>query len=62
MINEKLPTHTHRKVGKVAVLESTESLAKISVVDTGEQFWVKNIDLTPVGVVLAVEPKVARKK
>jgi hypothetical protein len=40
-------THEHKRVGAVVVLEWASELVKILVPSTGEQFWVKLADLSP---------------
>jgi hypothetical protein len=39
------PTHHHKNAGAVVVVQSTSALARIRVLATGEQFWVKRTEL-----------------
>jgi len=55
-------THTHKRQGGVVVLESTMELAKVVVAGSGDEFWVKLIDLTPVGAVVVTESKPKKVK
>jgi hypothetical protein len=59
MKSNREATHNHKRAGAVAILESTTELARIVVTVSGEEFWVKQIDLTPVG---AVDASKASKK
>jgi hypothetical protein len=45
MISTKQATHHHKRAGAVAVLQSTADLARVHVVTSGEEFWVKLSDL-----------------
>jgi len=46
MKNNRDATHYHKRAGAVVVLESTAHLAKVLIRASGDQFWVKLIDLT----------------
>jgi hypothetical protein len=59
MKSNREATHNHKRIGAVAILESTTELARIVVTLSGDEFWVKQIDLTPVG---AIDESKAGKK
>jgi hypothetical protein len=46
MAENQSATHRHRTHGPVILLESTAQLAKVLVVDQGDEIWVKLSDLT----------------
>ena len=46
MKNNQQATHNHKRAGAVLVLESTAELAKVLVPASGDEFWVKLVDLT----------------
>ena len=46
MAEKQTPTHRHKTHGPVVLLESTAQLAKVLVVDQGDEIWVKLADLT----------------
>jgi hypothetical protein len=60
MKNSREATHDHKRVGTVVVLESTGELAKVLIPTTGDEFWVKLIDLTPLSDVVVVKRKAHR--
>jgi len=60
MKNVQQATHDHKRVGTVVVLESTGELAKVLIPTTGDEFWVKLIDLTPLSEVVVVKRKAPR--
>ena len=60
MKNNQQATHDHKRVGTVVVLESTGELAKVLIPATGDEFWVKLIDLTPLTDVVIVKRKAHR--
>lgn len=62
MKNSREATHNHKREGAVVVLESTMELAKVTVLKSGEEFWVKLIDLTPSAVGAAEESKSGKKR
>ncbi len=57
MKNNQEATHDHKRMGTVVVLESTGELAKVLMPTTGDEFWVKLIDLTPLSDVVVVKRK-----
>ncbi len=59
MNSTKQATHNHKRAGAVRVLQSTTDLAKIHVVASGEEFWVKLSDLAELsgGVVPEIRPR-----
>lgn len=46
MTDSRVPTHRHKTHGPVLLLESTAQLAKVLVLDQGDEIWVKLSDLT----------------
>lgn len=46
MKNNQHATHNHKRVGAVVLLESTAELAKVVIPTSGDEFWVKLVDLT----------------
>ena len=46
MADSRTATHRHRTHGLVIVLESTAHLAKVQMVEQGDEMWVKLDDLT----------------
>ncbi len=46
MAENRNATHRHKTHGPVILLESTAQLAKVLVVDQGDEIWVKLADLT----------------
>jgi hypothetical protein len=44
--NDRTATHRHKTYGPVVLLESTAQLGKVMVVDSGDEVWVKLLDLT----------------
>jgi hypothetical protein len=54
-------THNHKRSGAVIVLESTNELAKVLIPTSGDEFWVKIIDLTPIVAGAKVEAKPRKK-
>jgi hypothetical protein len=46
MTNIQQATHSHKRAGAVVVLQSTAELAKVRVITSGDEFWVKLADLT----------------
>jgi len=60
MKNSPQATHDHKRVGTVVVLESTGELAKVLIPTTGDEFWVKLVDLTPLSDVVIVKRKAPR--
>ena len=49
MKNKQQATHNHKRVGPVVLLESTTELAKVLVLASEDEFWVKLTDLTLFG-------------
>ena len=49
MKNKQQATHNHKRVGPVVLLESTTELAKVFVLASEDEFWVKLTDLTLFG-------------
>lgn len=47
MKDNRQATHNHKRSGAVVILESTAELARVLVPASGDEFWVKQIDLTP---------------
>jgi hypothetical protein len=64
MKNTQKATHDHKRAGAVVFLESTTGLAKVSVAASGDEFWVKLTDLTPLveGAVEEAKPSKKRSK
>jgi hypothetical protein len=60
MNSTKQATHHHKRAGAVTVLQSTADLARIHVVASSEEFWVKLTDLTE--LTGGVMPETPRKK
>jgi len=58
MKNIQQVTHNHKRAGQVLILESTAELAKVVIPSSGDEFWVKLVDLTPLvaGAVLKSKP------
>jgi len=54
-------THNHKRSGAVIVLESTNELAKVLIPTSGDEFWVKVIDLTPIVAGVTAEAKPRKK-
>jgi hypothetical protein len=46
MKNNPLATHNHKRAGAVTLLESSGELAKVLIPASGDEFWVRLIDLT----------------
>jgi hypothetical protein len=46
MTDSRVATHRHKTHGPVILLESTAQLAKVLVLDQGDEIWVKLSDLT----------------
>ena len=46
MAELRTATHRHKTRGAVVLLESTALLARVHVVDQGDELWVKIADLT----------------
>jgi hypothetical protein len=61
MKNSQQATHSHKRLGSVVVLQSTVELAKISVSASGDECWVKLIDLTPLLAGVIEESKPGKK-
>jgi len=61
MKNNQQATHDHKRAGTVVVLESTGELAKVLIPTTGDEFWVKLIDLTPLTDVVIDKQKLTRQ-
>jgi hypothetical protein len=49
MIRNQQATHNHKSVGAVVLLESTTELAKVLVLASEDEFWVKLTDLSLFG-------------
>jgi hypothetical protein len=45
MSENRIATHRHKTHGAVVLLETTAQLAKVLVVDQGDEMWVKLTDL-----------------
>jgi hypothetical protein len=60
MKNNQQATHNHKRAGAVVVLQSTAELARVLVPGSGDEFWVKLIDLTELGAVVE-KPKAGKK-
>jgi GTP-dependent phosphoenolpyruvate carboxykinase len=54
--NNPQATHSHKKVGSVVLMESTTVLAKVLSTGTGDEFWVKLADLTPLDAIDESKP------
>lgn len=52
--------HNHKRVGAVVLLESSAFLGKVLVPASGDEFWVKLTDLTPLMDSVIEKPKPAR--
>jgi hypothetical protein len=50
MKNNRAATHNHKREGAVVLLESTTELARVAVLRSGDEYWVKLVDLTPSAV------------
>jgi len=59
MAEERNATHRHKTHGPVVLLESTAQLARVLVVEQGDEMWVKLADLSE--GTHAVSKKAARK-
>ncbi len=46
MTETRTATHRHKTHGPVILLESTAQLAKVLVIEQGDEIWVKLADLT----------------
>src|ERR1700690_1251519 len=46
MAESRSATHRHKTHGPIVLLESTAQLAKVLVLDRGDEIWVKRVDLT----------------
>jgi hypothetical protein len=55
-------THRHKRLGAVAVLQSTSELAKIAMPVSGEEFWVKISDLSELNAEVPAKSKAAKKQ
>jgi len=51
-------THNHKRAGSVVLLESTTELGKVLMLVSGDEFWVRLTDLTPLvsGVIEKSKP------
>jgi hypothetical protein len=48
-MNQQQATHRHSRAGAVVLLESTNQLAKVLVLDEQDEIWVRLVDLAPFG-------------
>jgi hypothetical protein len=48
-MNQQQATHMHSRAGAVVLLESTNQLAKVLVLDEQDEIWVRLVDLAPLG-------------
>jgi hypothetical protein len=48
-MNQQKATHRHSRAGAVVLLESTNQLAKVLVLDEQDEIWVRLVDLVPFG-------------
>jgi hypothetical protein len=46
MKNNPLATHNHKRAGAVTLLESSGELGKVLIPASGDEFWVRMVDLT----------------
>ena len=60
MIRNQQATHNHKRVGAVVLLESTTELAKVLVLTSQDEFWVKLTDLTVFGEDLVAKSTTVR--
>lgn len=61
MKNNQQATHNHKRAGAVVVLQSTAELAKVLVPGSGDEFWVKLVDLTVLAASEVEKPKSGKK-
>jgi hypothetical protein len=61
MKNNQQTAHSHKRVGAVVLLESSALLGKVLVPASGDEFWVKLTDLTPLRDSVIEKRKPARK-
>ncbi len=61
MKNNTQATHNHKRAGAVVVLESTAELAKV-LTPSGDEFWVKLTDMTPLVNGVIEESKPTKKQ
>lgn len=58
MSNTEQATHYHKRAGAVVVLKSTAELARIRVLTSGDEFWVKLTDVVELaGVIPESKPR-----
>jgi len=62
MKNTQQATHQHTRAGAVVVLESAEFLAKVLIPGSGDEYWVKVTDLTPLIDGVIPKGKVGKKQ
>jgi len=62
MKNNQQATHSHKREGAVVILQSTSELARVLVSATGDEFWVKLIDLTPLVAGVVHDGKPVKKQ
>jgi len=62
MKNDRQARHNHKRAGSVVLLESTAELVKVLVAGSGDEFWVKRTDLTPLVDGVIVESKPGKKQ
>lgn len=62
MKNNQEATHNHKRVGAVVVLESTAELAKVVIPASGDEFWVRLTDLTPLVGGVIEKSKLVKKR
>jgi hypothetical protein len=58
MSNIEQATHNHKRAGAVVILQSTAELARIRVLTSGDEYWVKLTDVAELvgGVVPQSKP------
>jgi hypothetical protein len=59
---KKQATHSHKRAGAVVLLESTAELAKVLIPASGDEFWVRLTDLTPLVGGVIEESKPGKKQ
>jgi hypothetical protein len=62
MSNIEQATHNHKRAGAVVVLESTAELARIRVLTSRDEFWVKLKDLAELVGGVVPESKPSKKE
>jgi hypothetical protein len=60
--NIEQATHNHKRAGAVLVLESAAKLARVRVLTSGDEFWVKLADLTELADAFADQSTPSKKE